>query len=211
MTKKRKNDRLWKLWEDIDRYAMRPDRRLVLTREIWAKWGAPRAVMVTDLCRFSHLTRTYGIIHFLAVIRLSHLLCFPPIRRHRGTIIKVIADDILATFPSPDNAILAAQEMQRETRRHNRTAPKPFKIGLGIGIEYGKVLQVEAIDVFGDPVNTASKLGEDLADGGSVLVGPEAAAAYCARHPDENRYFRERAARASGVDFAFYQYLWDRR
>jgi hypothetical protein len=44
-----------------------------------------------------------------------------------------------------------------------------------------------------------------------VLVGPEAAAAYCAGHPEENRNFRQRAARASGVDFAFYEYHWDRR
>jgi len=39
-----------------------------------------------------------------------------------------------------------------------------------IGIDYGDLLLIGDEDYFGDPVNTASKLGEDLAGKGETLV-----------------------------------------
>jgi class 3 adenylate cyclase len=41
---------------------------------------------------------------------------------------------------------------------------------LSVGIDYGRVLLVGDVEFFGDPVNTASKLGEDLAVREEVLV-----------------------------------------
>ena len=41
---------------------------------------------------------------------------------------------------------------------------------LSVGIDYGEVLLIGESDYYGDPVNTASKLGEDLAVRGETLV-----------------------------------------
>jgi class 3 adenylate cyclase len=41
---------------------------------------------------------------------------------------------------------------------------------LSVGIDFGRVLLIGDIEFFGDPVNTASKLGEDLATRNEVLV-----------------------------------------
>ena len=83
-----------------------------------------------------------------------------------------IADDLIVCFRSADWAVHAAVEMQRALDRHNARAARDFRIGMGIGIEHGRILLVEGVDLFGDPVNIASKLGEDLADPGTILVGP---------------------------------------
>lgn len=47
-------------------------------------------------------------------------------------------------------------------------------IALGIGVACGRILDLGGVDLYGDPVNVASKLGEDLAEGGEVLVTREA-------------------------------------
>ena len=39
-----------------------------------------------------------------------------------------------------------------------------------MGIDYGRVLLIDDMDFYGDPVNTASKLGEDLAVRAETLV-----------------------------------------
>ncbi|MDH3276390.1 MAG: hypothetical protein OEM99_17815, partial [Gammaproteobacteria bacterium] len=41
---------------------------------------------------------------------------------------------------------------------------------LSVGIDYGRILLIGDTDFFGDPVNTASKLGEDLAIHAETLV-----------------------------------------
>ena len=49
------------------------------------------------------------------------------------------------------------------------------RVRLGIGIAYGPVLDIDGVDFWGDPVNVASKLGEDLADGGDLFMTAKAA------------------------------------
>jgi adenylate cyclase len=206
--KRKKSKNLALLWKDVDRWVEHPGRRLAIKQDIWKRWGTSRSVMITDLSSFSRLTRKYGIIHFLSLMRLSETLCRPVIRRFGGMLVKVIADDLIVCFRSAERAVHAAVEMQRALDRYNAKAARDFRIGMGIGIEHGSILLVEGVDLFGDPVNIASKLGEDLADPGTVLVGPEAAADYCARHPDRERNFRQKSSKVSGVDFEYYDLAW---
>lgn len=208
MARKKKSKNLTMLWKDVDRWIGHPGQRLAIKQEIWKRWGTSRAVMITDLSSFSRLTRKYGIIHFLSLMRLSETLCLPVIRRYGGRLIKIIADDLIVCFSSIDRAVHASVDMQRALDRHNRKAGRDFRIGMGIGIEYGSILLVEDLDLFGDPVNIASKLGEDLADPGTVLIGPEAATVYCARHPEREKHFKQRSSKVSGVDFEYYDLTW---
>ena len=42
--------------------------------------------------------------------------------------------------------------------------------GWAIGIDFGRFLLIEDADFYGGPVNLASKLGEDIAKSGQILV-----------------------------------------
>ena len=44
------------------------------------------------------------------------------------------------------------------------------KVLLCVGLGYGKVLRIGDMDVFGQEVNAASKLGEDTAKAGEILT-----------------------------------------
>jgi class 3 adenylate cyclase len=74
------------------------------------------------------------------------------------------------------------------------------KIYLSIGVDYGKLLLVGTNDYFGDPVNTASKLGEDLAGQGETLV-TNRALEQAKKVPDVSA--EQLVTRISGIDIKY--------
>ena len=71
---------------------------------------------------------------------------------------------------APQAAVQAAWEI------HHRLAsdPHPDALNVSIGIDFGKVLLVDGCDAFGNAVNRAAKLGEDVAQAGETLATQEA-------------------------------------
>jgi class 3 adenylate cyclase len=88
--------------------------------------------------------------------------------------VKYDADNCFALFPSPLNAVNAAIAMQHAFDAANILTPDDLDIRIACGIDYGKILVVGSEDCFGDAVNRASKLGEDVAEAGDILVTKEA-------------------------------------
>lgn len=60
--------------------------------------------------------------------------------------------------------------MQRTLLAYNKDKSDEEKVLLCVGLGYGKVLRIGDLDVYGNEVNSASKLGEDTADAYEVLV-----------------------------------------
>eukprot|EP01065_Artemidia_motanka_P033903 TRINITY_DN4094_c0_g1_i1.p1 TRINITY_DN4094_c0_g1~~TRINITY_DN4094_c0_g1_i1.p1 ORF type:complete len:434 (+),score=112.26 TRINITY_DN4094_c0_g1_i1:63-1364(+) len=76
----------------------------------------------------------------------------------------------------------------------------PPKVITGWGVHMGEVLLVPGTDVhWGDPVNTASKVGQDLAEFGEMLL--TAPVYEAVREHVSSVKYEERKLRASGVDF----------
>jgi adenylate cyclase len=88
--------------------------------------------------------------------------------------IKYEADNCFAIFPEPLSAILAAIALQHAFRAANLATPDDRDIQISCGIDYGRILIVGHEDCFGDPVNRACKMGEDLASSGEILITDEA-------------------------------------
>jgi adenylate cyclase len=84
--------------------------------------------------------------------------------------LKFDADNCYAYFKTPDDAINASFEINSAIFKSNDEFDLAEQIYLSVGIDYGRLLLVEDVDFFGDPVNTASKLGEDLASRAEVLI-----------------------------------------
>ena len=93
-----------------------------------------------------------------------------------GTPVKFEADNCFAMFPTVDDAIECALSLNTAFDKANEGTPDELDIRVAIGIDFGRILLVDGSDFFGHPVNRASKLGEDLARPGEVLVTIEAAA-----------------------------------
>jgi len=150
------------------------EQRQQIEKTIWSEYGAEYAVFVLDMSGFSLLTRKYGIVHYLSMIRRMQLTTEPIIKSYRGSMIKYEADNCFAVFPDPLSAVNAAIAMQHAFPASNLLTSDDLDIHIACGIDYGKVLILEGEDCFGDPVNRASKIGEDLAAAGEILITEEA-------------------------------------
>ena len=141
-----------------------------IDRRIWDLFGERWAIMYTDLSGFSRRVAEFGIIHFLQTIHESFQLHAPVIDRHGGFLLKVEGDSMMVIFRNVNEALDCAIEMQRVSQQHNHDRAPEDKVLLCIGLGYGDMLRIAEEDVFGAEVNAASKLGEDTAKAGEILV-----------------------------------------
>jgi len=138
--------------------------------EMWNDYGTERVVFVLDMSGFSLLTRKYGIIHYLSMVRRMQLISEPIIKTYSGSLIKFEADNCFAVFPDTLAAVHAAIAMQLAFDASNLLTSDEFDVHISCGIDRGKILIIGNEDCFGDAVNRACKLGEDVAAAGEILV-----------------------------------------
>ena len=71
----------------------------------------------------------------------------------KGTVIKTIGDEVMATFPTVDEAMGAATQMQTRIS----SGEDEIKVSIRIGCHFGPVVQ-EQNDIFGAAVHTANRM-----------------------------------------------------
>ena len=145
--------------------------------EIWARFGVDKAILALDMSQFSLSVRRSGILPYLALIRRMQALTAPIVAAHGGQVVKYAADNLIAAFDEPADAATAALAIQEEIRRRDAG----FRVS--IGIDYGRFILIPGSDCYGDAVNVACKLGEDVADAGEVLLTEAARARLHAAQP----------------------------
>jgi adenylate cyclase len=147
-----------------------PNKAESIREGIWEKFGTEGAVFISDMASFSSTSRKIGVCHFLKMIHRARQIIAPIIEGNNGILLKCDADNCYAFFTNVDDAIQASFDVNRALFKANDAFGIGEQIYLSVGIDYGRVLMAGDIDFFGDPVNTASKLGEDLAVREEVLV-----------------------------------------
>lgn len=134
------------------------------------KFSVGGTVFISDMASFSSTSRKRGVCHFLKLIHRARLVIAPIVAANNGKLIKCEADNCYAFFETPDEAIKASFDINAALFKSNRAFELDEHIFLSVGIDYGRVLLIDGLDFFGDAVNTASKLGEDLAIHAETLV-----------------------------------------
>ncbi len=146
------------------------DKAEVVRQRIWDEFGTEGTVFISDMASFSSTSRKIGVCHFLKLIYRTRQIVRPIIEANNGTLLKFDADNCYAYFKNTDDAIRASFEINSAIFDSNGKFGLTEQIYLSVGIDYGRLLLVEDLDFFGDPVNTSSKLGEDLAVRAEVLI-----------------------------------------
>jgi len=164
------------LFELLERRIEDPSSGAAIEAEVWSRCGAERAIFVSDLSGFTRLTRKHGILHFLTVYRRATRLGMPLLEGHRGRCVKREADNLIYAFERVGDAVAAAREMVAATTGLDATLPKDERVYPCIGIGFGRVIELTD-DVFGDEVNIAFKLGEDVAKKREILLSEGALSA----------------------------------
>jgi adenylate cyclase len=130
------------------------------------------AIVAGDIVGYSRLMADDEAATYAALRSAFDDLIAPALQRHGGRTFKSTGDGFLATFPSVNEALDAAIEIQAGFDE------RPFD--LRIGVNLGDVIEDNG-DMFGDGVNVAARL-EAMADPGSIFVS-----AAVVRSADRNR------------------------
>jgi class 3 adenylate cyclase len=159
-----------------------PDRAADIDAQIRARFMETHAILVLDSSGFSRLSQEQGIIAALAEIERMRGIVAPIVEAHQGSPFKLEADNVYAVFPSVERAIAASREMMRQLALINKH--------VSIGIGYGDLIMISDgscyQDVYGEEMNLASKLGEDLAETDEVLLTEAAVHQLCTERPREH-------------------------
>jgi class 3 adenylate cyclase/pimeloyl-ACP methyl ester carboxylesterase len=126
------------------------------------------AILAADVAGYSRLMSEDEAGTLAAWQRCHSELIDPGIARHRGRIVKLMGDGLLAEFSSVVEAVDCAAEIQREMAARNANPASERPLILRIGVHLGDVI-VEGHDIHGDGVNIAARL-ESIAEPGGICI-----------------------------------------
>lgn len=116
-----------------------------------------KTILFTDIVGSTKFYETEGDHGAFLQVREHFIKTNQIIQNFRGVVVKTIGDAVMASFPSPLQALKAAKEMQEWFHPENKHTP----VRIRISIHTGNCLAVNLnsnIDYFGNTVNYTAKL-----------------------------------------------------
>jgi class 3 adenylate cyclase len=129
------------------------------------------AVLFADVSGSTRLYEQLGDAQALATIGQCLALASEAAAGHAGRLVKTIGDEAMIVFPTADQAIAAAGEIQHRMDAFVRE--RSLRISFRVGVHCGETIE-SGSDVFGDAVNVAARMVA-LAKGGQVILTAETA------------------------------------
>lgn len=126
------------------------------------------AILAADMVGYSRLVGKDEAGTLAMVKSDRDKLIEPKILEHKGRIVKLMGDGILAEFPSAVEAVKCAIEIQHAMGERNTVSPEDRRISYRIGVNLGDIM-VDDGDILGDGVNIAARL-ESLSEPGGVCI-----------------------------------------
>jgi adenylate cyclase len=125
------------------------------------------AILLTDITGYTARTSAQTREESRAYLQRHEAVVLPVLKGFGGQRRKNVGDAILATFPSPTNAVLAAMAVQDRLHEYNARVSEEHRLVLRAVLTLGEV-RVESDDVHGEPVAIAGKV-EKFANGGEIV------------------------------------------
>ena len=122
--------------------------------------------------------------------------------KHRGTLIKTIGDEIMASFDSADDAIDAAIDMQTTVSGDDSNA-----LLIRVGVEYGPAIPREK-DLFGDAVNVAARMAA-VAKDRQIITTESCVEQLSEDRKNKARPFDRARVKGKGSELSIYQINWE--
>jgi class 3 adenylate cyclase/pimeloyl-ACP methyl ester carboxylesterase len=130
------------------------------------------AILAADIVGYSRMMGDDEAGTLAALKSQRSELIEPTIAKHRGRVVKLMGDGILAEFGSVVEAVHCATEIQREMALRDRNATADNRMQLRIGVHLGDII-IDGDDIYGDGVNIAARL-EGMAEAGGICISRQA-------------------------------------
>lgn len=115
------------------------------------------SILFADVVDSSRLYTTYGDGEARRMVGACLATLAQVTAEQQGQVVKTIGDEIMCTFPTPDQAALAAVVMHQRVQEQARAGALHNTLSVRIGLHHGGVVR-EGGDVFGDAVNLAARM-----------------------------------------------------
>jgi adenylate cyclase len=126
------------------------------------------AILFADIVGSTQLYESLGDDRASEAVQACLKIMRQATENYGGTVIKTVGDEVMATFPSSDDAMNAANQMQQRITNAMRVGPDQHRVAIRIGCHFGAVV-VEDRDIFGAAVHTANRMTSQ-AKAGQVLT-----------------------------------------
>ncbi len=115
------------------------------------------AILFADVVGSTQLYDKFGDSKASETVAICLNVMKDATHKFNGTVIKTIGDEVMATFPTVDEAMGAASLMQTRISSDSDNSAEHIPVSIRIGCHYGPVVQ-EQNDIFGAAVHTANRM-----------------------------------------------------
>jgi len=127
-------------------------------------------------------------------------------QQFNGTVIKTIGDEVMATFPTVDEAMSASILMQGRITADNKQEGR-IAVSIRIGCHFGPVVQ-EQNDIFGAAVHTANRMTSQ-AKSRQIVISGETVMKMSDKFKELTRQIDVATVRGKLDEVALYELLWN--
>ena len=170
---------------------------------VWDRFGVEIAPLVIDSVGFTRTTQAEGIVHFLTQLARARKVTEQALQHANPISFVFHADNCFAFFPSADDALAAAMKIRHAINSAALPLTGDENFGVSMGIGFGRLLSAGSKDgYFGDEMNIASKLGEDLGSRDDIFLSQGAHAALSSK---DQFSLEKLCGQVSGAEFTYYR------
>jgi hypothetical protein len=126
--------------------------------------------MSVSLSGLSRFIGGSSIVNFLQITYEARDIFTNCMNAYDSVLVKMEGENTLILFKQTMEAVECAIDMQRAAQEYNWDKTDAEKILIRVGIGYGKILTVGSQNIFGTEVNAVSKLSNDTAKTGDILI-----------------------------------------
>lgn len=115
------------------------------------------AILFADVVGSTRLYELMGDLRARDMVAICIDIMRSATDQRQGTVIKTMGDEVMSTFPTADEALNAAAQMQLQISSHAQLKVDGQPVSIRIGCHFGPVM-LENRDVFGAAVHTANRM-----------------------------------------------------
>jgi len=164
------------------------------------------AVLFSDVVGSTRIYEILGDQRAREIVSICIDLMRASTEQHRGTVIKTMGDEVMATFSLADDALNAAAQIQRQITSHPALQVEGQPVAVRIGCHFGPVV-VEARDVFGATVHTANRMTSQ-AKAGQIMTTAATIERLSPEWRSSVRQIDVALLKGQGAEVSLYEAIW---
>jgi adenylate cyclase len=164
------------------------------------------AILFADVVGSTRLYELMGDLRARDMVAICIDVMRSATEQRNGTVIKTMGDEVMSTFPSADEALNAAAQMQQQISTHSQLKVDGQPVAIRIGCHFGPVM-LENRDVFGATVHTANRMTSQ-AKAGQIITTAATVERFSPEWRASCRQIDVATLKGQGSEVTLYEVLW---